>query len=127
MAEGSPKHYNEKLVREVVRKTKTDLAESIDPDRILDKMYSESVTNTAQHDRLKTYRKNEGPIYATEQFLEMVMKEEVQASGFMKILSEQLPKMEQQIQKGVKRFASGEWKVPGQIDIEGNILLFDIN
>ena len=127
MAEGSPKHYNEDLVREVIRKTKTELSESIDPDRILAHLYSESVINPGQHDLLETYRNTKGRMYVMGQFLEMVMKKEVQATGFMKTVSQQLPWVEKQILECVKRFESGEWKVPGEIDIAGNILLLDTN
>ena len=108
MAESLPKQYNEDVVREVIRKTKTALLGSIDSDRILDHMFSERVLNSCQHDRLVKYRKNEGQSSATGQLLEMVMKKEVQATDFMKTLSQQLPWVEEEIQKGVEGFKSGE-------------------
>ena len=120
MAEGSTKQYNEDLVREVIRKTKTRLSESIYPDKILDDLYSERVINMGQFDLLETYRNTKGRVYVVGQLLQMVMKNEVQATGFMKTVSQQLPWVEKEILEGVERFESGEWKVPGQIHIEGN-------
>ena len=119
MASVEPVEYNEQLVREVIRRNKTDLAETMDFGSIVDHLFAECVISTSQHDELVTYRNNKGQIYASGQLLEMILKKDVQVAGFMSILREHLPWMETELAKGVKRFESGEWTLPGQIDITG--------
>ena len=114
MAGVSTPQYDEALVREVIRKTKTGLAESIDLGAIITQLYSEDIISTSQEDELETYKNTKGSIYATGILLNMVIKKEVQVRGFMRILSKYLPWIEEKIQEDLKQFQSGEWELPGQ-------------
>ena len=124
MAQPSSKTYDTRLVKEVIRKTRKDLAESFRPEAVLDQMAQDGVINMAQLDRLETYLKNEGRIYATDQILSMVMKDEIQADGFMAALRKQIPWAEERIEADVKKFQTGEWKLYGEANVEGNCYWF---
>ena len=119
MAEVQPVNYDEGLVREVIRKIKTHFKETLHLDKILDHLYAKNVIDTSQHDELTTYKETKGRIYATEQLLQMILKEKVQIAGFMQILDKQLPWIKIEIDKGLQRFQTGEWILPGKLDIAG--------
>ena len=117
MADIPPDENEEYLVKEVIRRTKNDLEERIHFHPIMGKMFSEGVISMRQHDELKTRKDSTGEISAITNFMDMVLRNDVKTSGFMKTLKEQMPLIYAEIVDGINKFKTGKWTLP---DLKGN-------
>ena len=119
MAAISDEGKEEYLVREVIKRNREDIEGSILMYKIMETMLSEGVISDRQYDQLKTHEQREGNIYAVTTFVDMVLRNDVNTSGFMNILKRKIPWEYEKIVDGTQKFKSGNWNFPG---LEGNSL-----
>ena len=103
-------------VRGAVRKLLPDLLETIDLERLTLLLYSNTVIDSKQRKALKKED--------CQSLFEMVIEKEIAVDGFMEVLKTQCPQQHQAILEAVEKFRTGEWNLPGKLNVES---MFSIN
>ena len=106
-------------IRGAIQRLLPNLVDTIDLKRLATHLFSETLITPQQQ---KTLRKDDW-----EPLLEMVIEKEIAVDGFMEVLKSQYPQQHQAILEAVEKFRTGEWNLPGKLDIKSELHVFHYN
>ena len=102
------------FIRGALQKLLPRLKQTIDLKGLGEDLFTNAVINPQQWTKLKEEK--------WEPLLEMVIEKEIEVDGFMEVMKSYYQQKHQAIQEAVHKFRTGEWNLPGKLDIESEFL-----